>query len=123
MTKECEYCGQQVLVPNDSVDGWEMCRCAGARIRQRYEDMTNEGDELIDEIFNAPEEDCGFPPVDGHVAELLRQLMREIAQDAVVTVAVGLKDGSKAAMRINGSGELEISRSKRRKIANSTNAH
>ena len=123
MTKECEYCGQQVLVPNDSVDGWEMCRCAGARIRQRYESLALEGDELIDEIFNAPEEDSGFAPVSEYGVDMLRGIMREVAQQNVGAVTVGLPDGSKAAMRINGSGELEISRSKRRKIANSTNAH
>ncbi len=123
MTKECEYCGQQVRVPNDSVDGWEMCRCAEARQRQRYESLVLEGAELIDEIFAAPEEDCGFAPVSEYGVDMLRGIMREVAQQNVGAVTVGLPDGSKAAMRINGSGELEISRSKRRKIANSTNAH
>lgn len=44
----------------------------------------------------------------------------EVCSCTVGAVAVNLSDGSKAAMRINGDGELEISRSKRRKISNTT---
>ena len=120
MTKTCEFCGQEVLVANDSVEGWEMCRCAEARQRQRYESLVLKGDELIDKIFAAPEEDYGFTPISEYGVDMLRGIMREVAQQNVGAVTVGLPDGSKAAMKLNGNGNLEISRSKRRKISNAT---
>lgn len=89
-------------------------------MRQRYNDLVLEGDELIDELFSAPEEECGFAPVTEQAGDTLRRLLRDVAAGTVGAVAVNLADGSKAAMRINGDGELEISRSKRRKISNTT---
>lgn len=119
-TATCEYCGQAVLVPDDETEGWEVCSCTGARMRQRYHDLVLEGDELIDEIFSAPEEDTGFAPISDPAADTLRGLLRDVAAGTVGAVAVNLPDGSKAAIRINGDGELEIGRSKRRKISNTT---
>lgn len=119
-TATCEYCGQAVLVPDDETEGWEVCSCTGARMRQRYNDLVLEGDELIDEIFSAPEEDTGFAPISDPAADTLRGLLRDVAAGTVGAVAVNLPDGSKAAIRINGDGELEIGRSKRRKISNTT---
>ena len=120
-TATCEYCGQAVLVPNDETEGWEVCSCTGARMRQRYHDLVLEGDELIDEIFAAPEEDCGFQPATGAAIDTLHRLLRDVAAGTVGAVTVNLPDGSRAAMKIDGNGELEISRSKRRKISNTTN--
>lgn len=119
-TATCEHCGQAVLVPNDETEGWEVCSCTGARMRQRYHDLVLEGDELIDELFAAPEEECGFAPVTEAANETLRRLLRDVAAGTVGAVAVNLSDGSRAAMKIDGNGELEISRSKRRKISNTT---
>ena len=120
MTKTCEFCGQEVLVPHENTEGWEVCTCDAARIRQRYQDLVLEGDELIDEIFDAPEADCGFQPVSGSALETLRYLLREIAQGVIGSVRVGLGDGSQAQIHINAHGQIEIARSKRRKIANTT---
>ena len=121
MTTICEYCGQAVLVPNDQTEGWEVCSCTGARMRQRYNDLVLEGDELIDEIFAAPEEDTGFTPISGEAADTLRGLLRNVAAGTVGAVTVNLPDGSRAGLKIDGNGELEISRSKRRKISNTKN--
>ena len=57
MTATCMYCGQEVLVPNEQTEGWKVCTCPSAKMRQRYDALVLEGDELIDEIFSAPEED------------------------------------------------------------------
>ena len=89
-------------------------------MRQRYNDLVLEGDELIDELFAAPEEECGFAPVTEAANEALRMLLRDVAAGTVGTVVVNLPDGSKAGLKIDGNGELEISRSKRRKISNVT---
>ena len=121
MTATCMYCGQEVLVPNDQTEGWEVCTCVGAKMRQRYDQLVLEGDELIDEIFSAPEEDCGFAPISDPATDTLRGLLRDVAAGTVGAVTVNLPDGSRAAMKIDGNGELEISRSKRRKISNVTN--
>ena len=120
MQATCEYCGQAVILSDDETEGWEVCSCTGARMRQRYHNLVLEGDELIDELFAAPEEECGFVPVTEAASETLRLLLRDVAAGTVGAVTVNLPDGSKAAMRINGDGELEISRSKRRKISNTT---
>lgn len=123
MTRTCEYCGQEVMVPYENSEGWEVCTCAGARLRQRYDALVLEGEELIDEIFDAPEEDCGFAPAGTQALEVLRYLLREVAAGNIGAVSVGLDDGSKAGMHINAHGELEISRARRRKIASTTNQH
>lgn len=123
MTKECEYCGQQVLVSYENEEGWERCSCAGAKLRKRYEKLVLKGDELIDEIFAAPEEECGFLPANGHALDLLHYVIRNVARADVGSVAVRLTDGSRADIRINRHGELEISRSRNRKITNTTNQH
>ena len=123
MTTECEYCGQQVLVQDENTPGWAVCRCSAAKIRQNYESVVLEGNELIEEIFDAPEEECGFSPAGDHVLDVLRILLREVAQRAIGTVTVALTDGSKAAMRINGNGDLEISRSRRNKLSHTTTQH
>lgn len=120
MTATCMYCGQEVFVPNEQTEGWEVCTCTGAKMRQRYNDLVLEGDELIDEIFSAPEEDTGFKPISDPAADTLRGLLRDVAAGTVGAVTVNLPDGSRAAMKIDGNGELEISRSKRRKISNAT---
>lgn len=122
MTATCEYCGQEVLVPNEQTEGWEVCTCTGAKMRQRYNDLVLEGDELIDEIFSALAEECGFEPISDPAADTLRRLLRDVAAGTVGAVTVNLPDGSRAAMKIDGQGELEISRSKRRKISSSTNS-
>lgn len=122
MQATCEYCGQEALVPNEQTEGWEVCNCTGARMRQRYSDLVLEGDELIDEIFSAPEEDNGFAPVSGPAADTLHRLLRDVAAGTVGAVTVNLPDGSRAGLKIDGNGELEVSRSKRRKISNTTNA-
>ena len=121
MTTICEYCGQAVLVPNDQTEGWEVCSCTGAKIRQRYSDLVLEGDELIDEIFSAPEEDTGFAPISGPAADTLHRLLRDVAAGTVGAVTVNLPDGSRAGLKIDGNGEIEVSRSKRRKLSNTTN--
>lgn len=120
MTATCEYCGQAVLVPDDQTEGWEVCSCAGAKMRQRYDALVHEGDYLIDEIFAAPEEDTGFAPISNPAADTLRGLLRDVAAGTVGAVTVNLPDGSRAGLKIDGNGELEISRSKRRKISNAT---
>lgn len=120
MQATCEYCGQAVLVPNNETEGWEVCSCTGARMRQRYNDLVLEGDELIDELFAAPEEECGFAPVTEATNETLRRILRDVAAGTVGAVAANLPDGSKAGLKIDSNGELEISRSKRRKISNVT---
>ena len=123
MTKECEYCGQEILVSHENEEGWEHCTCGGAKLRQRYEKLVLEGDELIDETFAAPEEDCGFAPVTEEANETLRRLLRDVAAGTVGAVTVNLPDGSRAGIRINRHGELEISRSRARKIVSTTNQH
>lgn len=120
MQATCEYCGQAVLVPYDETEGWEVCSCTGTRMRQRYNDLVLEGDELIDECFAAPEEDCGFAPVTEAAGDTLRRLLRDVASGTVGAIAINLPDGSKAGLKIDSNGELEISRSKRRKISNVT---
>lgn len=120
-TATCEYCGQAVLVPTDQTEGWKVCSCTGARMRQRYTDLVLEGDELIDEIFSAPEEDTGFAPISGQAADTLHRLLRDVAAGTVGAVAVNLPDGSRAGLKIDGNGEIEVSRSKRRKLSNTTN--
>lgn len=121
MQATCEYCGQAVLVPNDQTEGWEVCSCTGAKTRQRYSDLVLEGDELIDEIFSAPEEDTGFAPISGPAADTLHRLLRDVAAGTVGAVTVNLPDGSRAGLKIDGNGEIEVSRSKRRKLSNTTN--
>lgn len=120
MTATCEYCGQAVLVPDEQTEAWEVCTCSGAKMRQRYDDLVLEGDELIDEIFSAPEEDTGFAPISDPAADTLRGLLRDVAAGTVGAVTVNLPDGSRAGLKIDGNGEFEISRSKRRKISNTT---
>ena len=122
MTATCMYCGQEVLIPNEQTEGWEVCSCSGAKTRQRYNDLVLEGDELIDEIFSAPEEDTGFEPISDPAADTLRGLLRDVAAGTVDAVTVNLPDGSRAGLKIDGNGELEISRSKRRKISYATNS-
>lgn len=121
MTATCEYCGQEVLVPNEQTEGWEVCTCTGAKMRQRYDDLVLEGDELIDEIFSAPEEDTGFAQISDPAADTLRRLLRDVAAGTVGAVTVNLPDGSRAGLKIDGNGEIEVSRSKRRKLSNTTN--
>lgn len=121
MTATCMCCGQEVLVPNEQTEGWEVCSCSGAKLRQKYSELILEGDELIDEIFSAPEEDTGFAQISDQAADTLRGLLRDVAAGTVGAVTVNLPDGSRAAMKIDGNGEIEISRSKRRKISHATN--
>ena len=120
MTATCMYCGQEVLVPNEQTEGWEVCTCTGAKIRRRYEKVVQEGDEIIEETFGAPCEEAGMTPQDIYVLELLCGIMRPVAKMKIGAVSINLRDGTKAGFRMNAQGDLEISRTMRQKISNTT---
>ncbi len=59
-------------------------------------------------------------PQDIYVLELLRGIMRPVAKMKIGAVSINLRDGTKAGFRMNAQGDLEISRTMRQKISNTT---
>ena len=120
MTKACKFCGQVVETYDELAEGWEVCSCAGAQNERKLKERWDDAEDIIEEIFNRPEDECGFQPVRSETLTYLYTTAGQILMGKIVSASIGLEDGSRATMRLTKNGGLDISRTAKKNIGNQT---
>ncbi len=120
MTKTCKFCGQVVETYDEQMEGWEVCSCAAAQNERKLKERWDDAEDIIEEIFNRPEDECGFQPVRQETLTYLYTTAGQILMGKIVSASITLEDGSRAAMRPTKNGGLDISRTAKKNIGNQT---
>lgn len=106
----CKFCGQAVLSAETIEETIELCDCQGATIERHRQNVEKQGIIKINEMFGEDFEHLGIKSLPEEQLKFFKECVYQVVRNDIKKIAIDVTSQTKAIIKQNSKGELDIVR-------------